>query len=33
LLYKIEQYQMRPPSESVLAPGSAGFRGNGNGFR
>jgi two-component system, NtrC family, response regulator AtoC len=33
LLYKIEQYQMRPPSESLLAPGGAGFRGNGNGFR
>ncbi len=33
LLYKIEQYQMRPPSESLLAPGSAGFRGSGNGFR
>ena len=33
LLYKIEQYQMRPPAESSLSPGSAGFRGNGNGFR
>ena len=32
LLYKIEQYQMRPP-DSSLVPGSTGFRGNGNGFR
>jgi len=32
LLYKIEQYQMRPP-DSSLVPGSTGFRGNGSGFR
>lgn len=32
LLYKIEQYHMRP-SDSSLSLGSAGFRGNGNGFR
>ena len=32
LLYKIEQYHMRP-SDSSLSPGSAGFRSNGNGLR
>ena len=33
LLYKIEQYQMKPPSDSSLSPRSNGFRRNGNGFR
>jgi DNA-binding NtrC family response regulator len=32
LLYKIEQYQMKP-SDSAQLPAGAGFRGNGNGFR
>jgi DNA-binding NtrC family response regulator len=32
LLYKIEQYHMRP-SDSSLSPGSAGFRSNGNRLR
>ena len=33
LLYKIEQYQMRPPSDSLLSPGSNGFNRDGGGFR
>jgi two-component system, NtrC family, response regulator AtoC len=33
LLYKIEQYQMRPPTDSVPSPGGTGFRRNGGGFR
>ena len=33
LLYKIEQYQMRPPSDSLLPSGSNGFRRSGGGFR
>jgi DNA-binding NtrC family response regulator len=32
LLYKIDQYQMRP-SDSPLLPGGNGFKGNGNGYR
>ncbi len=32
LLYKIEQYQMKPSSSSQL-PAGTGLRGNGNGFR
>jgi len=32
LLYKIEQYHMKPPDSSPL-PGSNGLRGNGNGLR